>query len=131
MRSLLVLALLSSLAGCLPAPECIRAVQCVEHCGGPVVENAGCGTCSAGHIDIASCPTDAGLDASLDGSVDAGADVGPIDDASTDTGASPDTMCAPVGGACDATRCCSGVCCLTRFDSGVAAMICQSGATCM
>ena len=53
-------------SGC-GAVECFRAVQCVERCGGPVVQNAGCGACRAGLIDSIRCVEDAGPDGGGDG----------------------------------------------------------------
>jgi len=122
MRFTLLLVL--GLSGCLPAPECFRAVECVEHCGGPIVENAGCGHCSAGHLDIASCPVDA---STSDAAIDSGAD------ASHDGGsdAMPDANCVPTGSACDSASCCTGHCCLDHAQDGSAGfLICRDVTTC-
>ncbi len=51
-----------ALTGCQPV-MCIRNVTCVEMCGGPVVHDAGCGSCPAGLIDELDCRADAGGDA--------------------------------------------------------------------
>jgi hypothetical protein len=37
-------------------PECLRAVECVTECGGPVV-SSGCCPCAEGTFDSITCPT--------------------------------------------------------------------------
>lgn len=49
-------------AGCDATRQCFRAVECVEACGGPVVHNAGCGSCPDGLIDDIECRADGGGD---------------------------------------------------------------------
>jgi hypothetical protein len=39
--------------------SCVRAVDCVKKCGGPVVQT-GCCPCPAGTVDSLDCPSDAG-----------------------------------------------------------------------
>ena len=39
--------------------ECLRAVDCVESCGGPVVQS-GCDACPKGSFDDISCTSDSG-----------------------------------------------------------------------
>ncbi len=62
-------------AGCLPPVQCIRAIECVQTCGGPVLQS-GCAACPSGTFDNWVC---------RDAGVDAATDVAPNDVVATDT----------------------------------------------
>lgn len=91
------------LGGCPGNVMCIRAIRCVQVCGGPVL-SSGCGPCGAGTFDDFRC-LDAGTDA---GAVDGGtapdggepADGGTGSDAPVATSCSLTSECALRGATC-------------------------------
>lgn len=69
----------AALSACGSFPvECIRANQCVQSCGGPVLAS-GCAACATGTFDNSVCRNDAAVSDASDASMDAPADVSPTD----------------------------------------------------
>mgnify|MGYP001602925420 CR=1 FL=1 len=105
-RSVLCFLAVLALPGC-PGRECLRAVRCVQVCGGPLL-SSGCGACAAGTFDDLDC-RDGGVDAGAEadgGGLDGGGTT--LDGAATDAGAR--TACTVVSDCALRAATCCGVC---------------------